>query len=63
MKKIDLNQMEKISGDGCGASMGFALAGLAVIAIFGGPFGWGTVAAVMVNGTALSYNCMNATSM
>ena len=61
MKKLELNQMEQISGDGCGASLGFALAGIVVLAVFGGPFGWGTVAAIVVNGTSLAYGCGNAT--
>ena len=62
MKKIKLNQMEQISGDGCAASLGLALAGVIVLAVFGGPFGWGTVAAVVVNGTSLAYGCGIATS-
>tara|TARA_B110000091_G_C13548559_1_gene363449 strand:+ start:366 stop:557 length:192 start_codon:yes stop_codon:yes gene_type:complete len=61
MKKLELNQMEQIEGEGCGASMAFAFAGVAALAIFGGPFGWGTVAAIFINGTSLAYSCGNAT--
>ena len=61
MKTLELNQMEQISGDGCGGTLLIGLAAATNIAIFGGPFGWGVAIATSLIGIGVAYGCGNAT--
>jgi hypothetical protein len=61
MKRLELNQMEQISGETCGGSLAIGLAGVVNIAIFGGPFGWGVAIGLSIIAIGVTYGCGNAT--
>ena len=60
MKTLDFNQMEKISGDGCGLEPQDLVAGLSVygaIAFAAGPIGWGLAALAVAGAYYTSSRC------
>jgi|SaaInlStandDraft_1057018.scaffolds.fasta_scaffold301572_1 hypothetical protein len=61
MKTLELNQMEKISGETCGGTLAIGLTSVINIAAFSGPFGWGVALGLSIVAVGIAYGCGNAT--